>query len=184
MQEMLHPATYLKGEGSKKACVVADGRFSGGTSLLGRAWLIRSGAEVGTIALVRDGHSIVIDIPNRSIRLAVSDQDIERRRAAMCRPRFRLLLPAPPAPRVGPWRGPALPVGRQTIATAIRPSRAPNGCGLRNRGLGFANRRPSARAPTYRSGLSWRLSRCQNDVKPREDDILMVCDLHDQLGAI
>jgi len=84
MQEMLYPTSYLKAKGLGRACaLVTDGRFSGGTSGLSIGHVSPEAAEGGTIALVRDGDSIVIDIPNRSIRLAVSDQEIERRRAAM-----------------------------------------------------------------------------------------------------
>jgi dihydroxy-acid dehydratase len=84
MQEMLYPTSYLKSKGLGKACaLVTDGRFSGGTSGLSIGHASPEAAEGGTIALVEDGDQIEIDIPARSIRLAVPDAELERRRAAM-----------------------------------------------------------------------------------------------------
>ncbi|MEY9962091.1 dihydroxy-acid dehydratase [Streptacidiphilus sp. MAP12-16] len=84
MQEMLYPTSYLKGRGLGKACaLVTDGRFSGGTSGLSIGHASPEAASGGTIALVEDGDLITIDIPGRSIRLEVSDQDLASRRAAL-----------------------------------------------------------------------------------------------------
>ena len=84
MQEMLYPTSYLKSMGLGKDCaLLTDGRFSGGTSGLSIGHASPEAAEGGTIALVETGDRIEIDIPNRSIRLAVPDAEIERRRAAM-----------------------------------------------------------------------------------------------------
>jgi len=84
MQEMLYPTSYLKSKGLGKACaLITDGRFSGGTSGLSIGHVSPEAAEGGTIALVEDGDRVVIDIPNRSIELAVTDQELARRRAAM-----------------------------------------------------------------------------------------------------
>ncbi len=84
MQEMLYPTSYLKSKGLGKACaLITDGRFSGGTSGLAIGHISPEAAEGGSIALVREGDSIEIDIPNRSIRLAVSDEELARRRTAM-----------------------------------------------------------------------------------------------------
>ena len=84
MQEMLYPTSYLKSKGLGKACaLVTDGRFSGGTSGLSIGHVSPEAAEGGLIALVEPGDTIVIDIPNRSINLAVSDDELARRRAAM-----------------------------------------------------------------------------------------------------
>jgi dihydroxy-acid dehydratase len=84
MQEMLYPTSYLKSKGLGKACaLVTDGRFSGGTSGLSIGHASPEAAEGGLIALVEQGDTIEIDIPNRSIRLAVPDEEIARRRAAM-----------------------------------------------------------------------------------------------------
>jgi dihydroxy-acid dehydratase len=62
---------------------VTDGRFSGATSGLSVGHVSPEAAEGGEIALVADGDEIVIDIPNRAIALLVSDDELERRRAAM-----------------------------------------------------------------------------------------------------
>jgi dihydroxy-acid dehydratase len=84
MQEMLYPTSYLKSRGLGKACaLVTDGRFSGGTSGLSIGHVSPEAAEGGTIALVEEGDTIEIDIPNRRIHLAVADDELARRRAAM-----------------------------------------------------------------------------------------------------
>jgi dihydroxy-acid dehydratase len=84
MQEMLYPTSYIKSKGFGKSCaLVTDGRFSGGTSGLSIGHVSPEAAEGGLIALVEDGDRIVIDIPNRSIRLDVADGELARRRAAM-----------------------------------------------------------------------------------------------------
>ncbi|HLI68044.1 MAG TPA: dihydroxy-acid dehydratase, partial [Caulobacteraceae bacterium] len=83
MQEMLYPTSYIKSKGLGKACaLVTDGRFSGGTSGLSIGHVSPEAAEGGLIALVQDGDAIEIDIPARSIRLAVPAVEIARRRAA------------------------------------------------------------------------------------------------------
>jgi dihydroxy-acid dehydratase len=83
MQEMLYPTSYLKSKGLGKACaLVTDGRFSGGTSGLSIGHVSPEAAEGGDIALVENGDVIEIDIPARTIRLAVSDDELARRRAA------------------------------------------------------------------------------------------------------
>jgi dihydroxy-acid dehydratase len=82
MQEMLYPTSYLKSKGLGKACaLVTDGRFSGGTSGLSIGHVSPEAAEGGTIGLVRDGDVIEIDIPNRSIRLAVDEAELSARSA-------------------------------------------------------------------------------------------------------
>jgi dihydroxy-acid dehydratase len=84
MQEMLYPTSYLKSKGLGKACaLITDGRFSGGTSGLSIGHASPEAAEGGLIGLVQEGDTIEIDIPNRSIRLAVSDAELAARRAAM-----------------------------------------------------------------------------------------------------
>ena len=83
MQEMLYPTSYLKSKGLGKACaLLTDGRFSGGTSGLSIGHASPEAAEGGAIGLVETGDVIEIDIPGRTINLAVSDADLERRRAA------------------------------------------------------------------------------------------------------
>ena len=84
MQEMLYPTSYLKSKGLGKECaLITDGRFSGGTSGLSIGHVSPEAAEGGTIGLVEEGDTIEIDIPNRRIHLAVTDEELERRRAAM-----------------------------------------------------------------------------------------------------
>ncbi|MFY0311509.1 dihydroxy-acid dehydratase [Leisingera sp. D0M16] len=81
MQEMLYPTSYLKSKGLGKACaLLTDGRFSGGTSGLSIGHVSPEAAEGGTIGLVRQGDKIEIDIPNRTIHLAVSDEELAARR--------------------------------------------------------------------------------------------------------
>jgi len=84
MQEMLYPTSYLKSKGLGKACaLVTDGRFSGGTSGLSIGHVSPEAAEGGLIALVETGDPILIDIPNRVIRLDLDEAVIAGRRAAM-----------------------------------------------------------------------------------------------------
>ena len=84
MQEMLYPTSYLKSKGLGKACaLITDGRFSGGTSGLSIGHVSPEAAEGGAIGLVEEGDRIEIDIPNRTIRLAVADEELARRRTAM-----------------------------------------------------------------------------------------------------
>ncbi|MBP2149327.1 dihydroxy-acid dehydratase [Xanthobacter flavus] len=84
MQEMLYPTSYLKSKGLGKACaLVTDGRFSGGSSGLSIGHCSPEAAEGGAIGLVEEGDTIEIDIPNRIIRVAVSDEVLAERRAVM-----------------------------------------------------------------------------------------------------
>jgi dihydroxy-acid dehydratase len=84
MQEMLYPTSYLKGRGLGKVCaLVTDGRFSGGTAGLSIGHVSPEAAAGGTIALVEDGDTITIDIPNRSIRVEVSDAVLAERRSRL-----------------------------------------------------------------------------------------------------
>jgi dihydroxy-acid dehydratase len=84
MQEMLYPTSYLKSKGLGKACaLITDGRFSGGTAGLSIGHVSPEAAEGGAIALVEEGDRIEIDIPARSIRVAISDDELARRRARM-----------------------------------------------------------------------------------------------------
>ncbi|MBI5436146.1 MAG: dihydroxy-acid dehydratase [Nitrosomonadales bacterium] len=84
MQEMLYPTSYLKSKNMGKVCaLLTDGRFSGGTSGLSIGHVSPEAAQGGAIGLVQEGDSIEIDIPNRSIRLAISDSELARRRAEM-----------------------------------------------------------------------------------------------------
>jgi dihydroxy-acid dehydratase len=83
MQEMLYPTSFLKGRGLGKACaLITDGRFSGGTSGLSLGHVSPEAASGGLIALVEDGDPIDIDIPARSITLAVAEEVLQARRIA------------------------------------------------------------------------------------------------------
>jgi dihydroxy-acid dehydratase len=84
MQEMLYPTSYLKGLGLGKQCaLLTDGRFSGGTSGLSIGHVSPEAASGGAIALVHEGDRIEIDIPARSIRIAISDEELDLRRDKM-----------------------------------------------------------------------------------------------------
>ncbi|KAF0119415.1 MAG: dihydroxy-acid dehydratase [Rhodospirillaceae bacterium] len=84
MQEMLYPTSYLKAKGLGKVCaLVTDGRFSGGTSGLSIGHVSPEAAEGGGIALVESGDILCIDIPARTLTLAVADAELERRHKAM-----------------------------------------------------------------------------------------------------
>jgi len=84
MQEMLYPTSYLKSKGLGKACaLLTDGRFSGGTSGLSIGHASPEAAEGGNIGLVEEGDIIVIDIPNRIIKVDVTDNVLAERRKAM-----------------------------------------------------------------------------------------------------
>jgi dihydroxy-acid dehydratase len=82
MQEMLYPTSYLKSQGLGKACaLLTDGRFSGGTSGLSIGHVSPEAAAGGAIGLVRTGDIIKIDIPNRSINVALTENELDARRA-------------------------------------------------------------------------------------------------------
>ena len=84
MQEMLYPTSYLKSIGLGAACaLITDGRFSGGTSGLSIGHVSPEAASGGNIALVKDGDTIKIDIPNRTINIDISYDDLLARRAEM-----------------------------------------------------------------------------------------------------
>ncbi|MBD8030495.1 dihydroxy-acid dehydratase [Corynebacterium gallinarum] len=83
MQEMLHPTAFLKGSGlGKKCALLTDGRFSGGSSGLSIGHVSPEAAHGGVIGLIEDGDIITIDIHNRVLDLGISDEELERRRAA------------------------------------------------------------------------------------------------------
>lgn len=83
MQEMLYPTSYIKSKHLGKECaLITDGRFSGGTSGLSIGHISPEAAAGGNIGLVKDGDMIDINIPERSITLMVSDEELARRRKA------------------------------------------------------------------------------------------------------
>jgi len=84
MQEMLYPTSYLKSKGLGKACaLITDGRFSGGTSGLSIGHCSPEAAEGGNLGLLQEGDLIEIDIPNRQVHAALSEQELRKRREAM-----------------------------------------------------------------------------------------------------
>ena len=84
MQEMLYPTSYLKSMGLGKECaLITDGRFSGGTSGLSIGHVSPEAAGKGNIALVKNGDIIEIDIPNRTINIGITSEELETRRKEM-----------------------------------------------------------------------------------------------------
>jgi dihydroxy-acid dehydratase len=82
MQEMLYPTSYIKSKGLGKVCaLITDGRFSGGTSGLSIGHVSPEAASGGNIGLIRNGDIVEINIPQRSINLLISDEELESRRA-------------------------------------------------------------------------------------------------------
>jgi len=80
MQEMLYPTSYLKTMKLDKACaLITDGRFSGGTSGLSIGHVSPEAAAGGLIALIKDGDIIEINIPERTINVVVSNEEIQQR---------------------------------------------------------------------------------------------------------
>ena len=81
MQEMLYPTSYIKSKGLGKDCaLLTDGRFSGGTSGLSIGHVSPEAAAGGAIGLLQNGDKIKIDIPNRSINVLLSDDELAKRR--------------------------------------------------------------------------------------------------------
>ncbi len=96
MQEMLYPTSYIKSKGLGKACaLLTDGRFSGGTSGLSIGHCSPEAAAGGTIGLVKNGDRIRIDIPNRSINVLVSDDELAKRRVEQDKLGWKPVLPRP-----------------------------------------------------------------------------------------
>lgn len=81
MQEMLYPTSYIKSKHLGKECaLITDGRFSGGTSGLSIGHISPEAASGGNVGLLKDGDLIEIDIPNRSINVLLSDEELTARR--------------------------------------------------------------------------------------------------------
>ena len=84
MQEMLYPTSYLKSKGLGASCaLLTDGRFSGGTSGLSIGHVSPEAASGGSIGLIEPGDRVSINIPERSLNVLVSDEELAKRRAAM-----------------------------------------------------------------------------------------------------
>lgn len=80
MQEMLYPTSYIKSKHLGKECaLITDGRFSGGTSGLSIGHISPEAAAGGNIGKIVDGDIIDIDIPNRSINVRLSDEELAAR---------------------------------------------------------------------------------------------------------
>jgi dihydroxy-acid dehydratase len=100
MQEMLYPTSYLKSKGLGAACaLITDGRFSGGTSGLSIGHASPEAAEGGAIGLVENGDTIEIDIPGRTVHLAITDAELMKRRAEMEARGDKAWQPVHPRPR-------------------------------------------------------------------------------------
>jgi dihydroxy-acid dehydratase len=81
MQEMLYPTSWLKSKGLDKKCaLITDGRFSGGTAGLSVGHVSPEAAAGGAIALIRDGDTIEINIPDRRITVMADEMTLEERR--------------------------------------------------------------------------------------------------------
>ena len=92
MQEMLYPTSYLKSKGLAKSCaLITDGRFSGGSAGLSLCHISPEAAEGGAIGLLEEGDRIEIDIPARSLRVALSDEELADATRAHGRARSRRL---------------------------------------------------------------------------------------------
>jgi dihydroxy-acid dehydratase len=84
MQEMLYPTAYIKSKKlGEKCALITDGRFSGGTSGLSIGHISPEAADRGAIGLVEEGDPIEISIPERSLNLAISPEELAERRKKM-----------------------------------------------------------------------------------------------------
>ena len=82
MPEMLAPTSAIQGRGlGTKVALITDGRFSGASRGISIGHISPEAADGGPIALVENGDTIVIDLPNRTIHLDVSDEVLAERRA-------------------------------------------------------------------------------------------------------
>ncbi len=110
MPEMLTPTSAIMGAGlGRDVALITDGRFSGGSHGFIMGHVCPEAQEGGPIALVEPGDEISIDAETRAITLAVSDEELDRRRAA--------------------WTAPPLKAVRGTLAKYIRTvAPASTGC--------------------------------------------------------
>ena len=84
MQEMLYPTSFVKGKGiGKQVAMLTDGRYSGGSSGLAIGHIAPEAANKGPIALIKNGDIINIDIPNRTVNVELSDEELAQRRAEL-----------------------------------------------------------------------------------------------------
>lgn len=81
MPEMLAPTSAIVGRGlGTKVALITDGRFSGASRGISIGHISPEAAEGGPIALIEDGDIIEIDLPNRTINVKLSDEELEERR--------------------------------------------------------------------------------------------------------
>lgn len=91
MPEMLKPTSAIIGAGlGKSVALITDGRFSGGTHGFVVGHITPEAYDGGTIALVKDHDSIEIDAINNTIHLAISDEELEKRRALFKTPPLKV----------------------------------------------------------------------------------------------
>ncbi len=91
MREMLNPTSAIAGMGlAESVALITDGRFSGATRGASIGHVAPEAALGGNIALVQEGDTISIDIPQKSISLEVSDEELNRRRSAWVCPEPRI----------------------------------------------------------------------------------------------
>ena len=84
MQEMLYPTSFVKGKGiGKQVAMLTDGRYSGGPSGLAIGHIAPEAANKGPIALIKNGDIINIDIPNRTVNVELSDEELAQRRTEL-----------------------------------------------------------------------------------------------------
>ena len=84
MQEMLYPTSFVKGKGiGKQIAMLTDGRYSGGSSGLAIGHIAPEAANKGPIALIKNGDIINIDIPNRTVNVELSDEELAQRRTEL-----------------------------------------------------------------------------------------------------
>jgi dihydroxy-acid dehydratase len=80
MQEMLYPTSYIKSRHLGKECaLITDGRFSGGTSGLSIGHISPEAAAGGNIGKIKDGDIIEINIPERTINVKLTDEELAAR---------------------------------------------------------------------------------------------------------
>lgn len=85
MREMLNPTAIITGMGLRVA-LITDGRFSGATRGACIGHVSPEAAEAGPIGLIQEGDVIAIDIPQRQLNVKVSDEELEKRKAAYVKP--------------------------------------------------------------------------------------------------
>jgi len=91
MREMLAPTSALAGMGlAESVALLTDGRFSGGSRGAAICHISPEAAEGGPIALVKEGDRIAIDIPKRKITLAVSAEELKKRKKAWKPPKPKI----------------------------------------------------------------------------------------------